>query len=78
MSEIKIDKGVAVAPIRRRGKPFYPWADMARGDSFFVPGKTTDQMSPTVVSHRKRHGGKYVTRAVTENGVKGVRVWRVE
>lgn len=77
-----IDKGVPM-PNRRgssMGKvPKYPWRTMDVGDSFFV---ASDAARPAVMaqaSHSgKRTGRRFTTRFVTENGVRGVRVWRVE
>jgi hypothetical protein len=60
-----------------RGK--YPFAELDVGHSFFVPGKTTSGISSSVANARTRmHGRKFVTNTVTENGVTGVRVWRVQ
>jgi hypothetical protein len=75
--KIKIDKGVPI-PIDHLGaRPRYPWASMAAGDSFFVPGKTAGKMASAVVGQRSRNGGTYTTRTVTEGGIRGCRVWRV-
>jgi hypothetical protein len=60
-----------------RGK--YPFAELDVGHSFFVPGKTTSGISSSVANARTRMPGrKFVTNTVTENGVTGVRVWRVQ
>lgn len=72
--KIKIDKGVPM--LETRGRPLtYPWLSMEIGDSFFA------QLS---VAQRKGLSGqaarfdiKITTRTVTENGVKGYRVWRI-
>lgn len=51
----------------------YPWDTMSVGDSFFVAGATSQDMSP-VISHRQRkHTEKYTRRSI--NG--GVRVWKL-
>ena len=47
------------------------------GDSFFRPVEPRT-VAGSAKSYGIRHGKKFTTRAVTENGVKGVRVWRVE
>lgn len=73
---IKIDKNVPV-PSGKRGPAAYPWDDMQPGDSFFVPGKTPKTLGGAVVTPKNR-GMKIRTRSVTENGVAGVRIWRVD
>ena len=89
---IQIDKYIAI-PQRKSAagnllpkQEKYPWSHMKPGDSFFVPGAkscATDNR-PGVKTHmtlnnaRQRFPGtKWTIRAVTENGVNGVRVWRV-
>jgi hypothetical protein len=85
MSEYKIEKGVPVPPIVRKGvthKTKYPWREMEVGDSFFVPrpdGKDVKIMQ-TCFSGKKRaarFGIRTKTRQWTENGVLGIRVWRI-
>jgi len=57
----------------------YPFAIMKIGDSFFVPNKTASEVSPHFARARRRlPGTKFACRTVVENGVKGVRVWRVK
>ena len=77
---IKIDKGIPVPPRMPRGaRSKYPFLGMEVGDSFFVPGIKPRQISPRSCSARLRaEGAKFATRSVTENGVDGTRVWRVE
>lgn len=71
--EIKIDKNVPM-PKEKRGKPCgYPWRQMEIGDSFFVSEKGYSGFH----TWTKRLGIKISIRKVTENGVTGVRVWRV-
>ena len=79
MSAIAIDKGVPL-PALKGGKgpvPLYPWREMDVGDSFFVPEAKTPRITGNAAGVAKRTGFKFSVRAVTENGVKGVRVWRV-
>ena len=77
---IEIDKGVPVPDdAGTAGVKKYPWAEMADGDSFFVPvleGQTATQVQASIVSS-SRKVCRRVTRTVTENGVLGVRAWRV-
>lgn len=77
------DKGV-ILPASRfgGGRPGplrdFPWADMATGDSVFLPGKTSRQGSAIAHSVRRHFGHEMSTRSVVEEGVKGVRLWCVE
>lgn len=74
---IKIEKGLPV-PTKRSGPTKYPFADMTTGDSFFVAGANSSALWGSIWSYKNRHGGNFTARTVTENGVKGVRVWRVK
>lgn len=74
--QIKIDKNVALPTSGANAK--YPFADLSIGDSFFAPGRTSAQISPCTAHAQRERGGKFTARTVTENGVKGVRVWRIE
>lgn len=58
-----------------RGPVKYPLADMKVGDSFFIPGKNSQQISGSFAINRPK---KFSVRQREENGVKGVRVWRIE
>lgn len=74
---IKIDKGVPIPPHGNAGSKKYPILSMEVGDSFFAPGKKpTANMAMSKA--RKTLGYRFSQRAVVENGVAGVRVWRVE
>ena len=76
---IKVDKGIPI-PERRRGPGApekYPWREMAVGDSFFVPGITSAKFGGTPLSMRNA-GRVFARRSWTEDGVKGVRVWRTK
>lgn len=56
----------------------YPWARLQVGWSFFVAGKGTNDMGPCMRAAGIVYESKYCSRTVEENGVRGVRVWRVE
>lgn len=86
-----IDKFVAIPksarPTLNGRAAIYPWAHMEPGDSFFVPGGKagTKDKRPGVIMRINPHGARvkypgttWVTRAVTENGVNGIRVWRTK
>ena len=77
---ITIDKDKLMPKRFGRGAPRkYPFDDLAVGESFFVPGINSTKISGSI-GHAKHRlpGRKFPTRAVTENGVTGVRVWRVQ
>lgn len=68
--EIKIDKDIPI-PVGPMGSK-YPLGKLEVGDSFFIEGQKT--LSGVFGQHKPK---KFSVRTVTENGVKGVRVWRV-
>ena len=72
----EIEKGIE-APEKRQGRePKYPWKELTIGDSFFV---CAGRYFASSANHaQKRYGVTLVTRTRVENGVKGVRVWRIE
>ena len=76
---MKIDKHVPVPPGATKRK--YPFGDMAPGDSVFFPGENrADKHHPAYMSARnyvRRNGWQITVRSVIENGVKGIRIWRV-
>lgn len=51
----------------------YPW-DLPE---FFIPNVNQGYMRRAGKLYARRNGGAYKARTVTENGVKGVRVWRI-
>lgn len=77
---IKIDTGVPMPERGKRGRQnSYPWSEMNPGDSFFAPNKTTNGIGGSISAvHRSHPDWEFTSRAVTEDGVKGVRVWRVK
>lgn len=73
-NDIKIDKGIELPP-NSGGRPRkYPWRDMEIGDSFFIPQKRYSGL----FTGARNAGIKIRTRQMNENGVDGIRVWRVE
>lgn len=76
MSEFKIESGVPLAAKSER-KTKYPWRGMEVGDSFFIPEAKQTSVSSCAASATRSLGIKLATRSVTENGVAGVRVWRI-
>jgi len=72
---IKIDTDVPLPESVRA--PKYPWDLLAVGQSFFVSGGKLATFNTACVKTAKRlEGRKFICRALTENGVAGVRVWR--
>lgn len=73
MVTLKIDKRVPI-PERTNGTRRYPLADMAVGDSFFIPGgKRYVNIAASLNRHRPK---TFTTRKCEEQGVSGLRVWR--
>lgn len=70
----KIETGVPTPP-RAQKRRKYPLGDMSVGDSFFVPGGDSQTIG---ASWRRFKPKLFTARTVTENGIKGVRVWRLE
>lgn len=82
----KIEDGIAITS-KRKGKgflPTYPFREMEPGQSFFVPlsfQKSLVSLQSSLLGNAKHHFGttkQVTTRMVSENGVQGVRVWRVK
>jgi len=72
----KIDKDIPIPVASRTCR--YPIADLAVGDSFFVPGRTPHAVQSVVVYWQRKLGTRYLTRSVEIDGARGVRIWRVE
>ena len=53
------------------------WKKFKRGHSFFIPCLNTTQTKADITNVTGRLRYKTVTKAVIEDGVRGVRVWRV-
>jgi hypothetical protein len=68
---IEITKGL---PTPRGRKSKYPFRDMEVGDSFFAPGSSVIGIHGCARRHRPM---KFTCRSVVENGVAGIRVWRI-
>jgi hypothetical protein len=74
---VKVDSGVPMPGKMAGRKPerIYPWIEMHIGDSFFVPLKQST-VARAAYNAGIRYALKFSTRAVTENGIAGTRVWR--
>ena len=80
MSEqYKIDKTIPLPRAWGRGQDVSEFgAALSRlevGDSVFAAGKTHQTVSGFFIQRRPK---KFAARTVTENGVKGLRIWRVK
>ena len=76
---LTIDRGIPPPPSRGISKR-YPWSQMEIGDSFFVPSSLTKAATvrSATAYAKKRNGATYATSEIVENGVSGVRVWRIK
>ena len=84
---IKIDKNVPIPEGATRASA-YPFEDMEVGDSFFMQGKTSDQLTNAASHWRKKKGWGFTARNVHEMGkhpdtgadlpIKGARIWRTK
>lgn len=74
----KIDNGIQIPKVIRRGRAFkYPFPSLLKsGDSFFVP-EPVKGVRASAVLYGKTNKIDIITRSVTEQGVSGVRVFRV-
>jgi hypothetical protein len=79
---ITINKGIPI-PTANGGRAItYPFEDMEVGDSFFVEGKTSDQLTNAAAHYRKKNGWGFSARNVEESvddiKKKGARIWRTK
>jgi hypothetical protein len=75
MTEIQIEKGVPVPEPKNARK--YPLAEMAVGDSFFVPNTAPVCIYPHLKRFRSETPGvSFTCRHRMESGKLGTRVWR--
>lgn len=76
MYEIETD---VPAPPLSHGNAKYPWEKMEVGNSFFVPGGSVDTIQKAGRAWADRnHGGKFICRKAVEDGLAGVRAWRIK
>ena len=76
MEEFKIEKNIPI-PQRR----VYPFKKMEIGDSFFIPlpeGRNVQYLQSNLTWSARMKRIRVTTRRTEENGVFGVRVWRIE
>lgn len=58
--------------------PQFPFKQMKKGDSFFVPKETAPKAVNALASYKNHSYAKFQTRQVTEKGRSGIRIWRVK
>lgn len=68
-----IEKGIPIPQRKMDAK--YPFKEMEVGDSFFTTGTPASYIS---LHTRLLKPKKFSCRTVVENGVKGLRIWRIE
>lgn len=73
----EIQKGVPIPPRKRKNgvDSKYPFAAMDVGDSFFVPGRKPEAFR---VSAQRFRPARFRPLASVEDGITGVRVWRIK
>lgn len=82
MSEYRIDKGIPLPPDgrssgKRNGQNVFMHMDV--GDSVFVPAAEFLQRGHSLSAYASyKMSVQFTRRAACENGVEGVRVWRVK
>lgn len=83
MAEFKTFENIPIPEGRATRVSKYPWDDLPKGGSFFVPGAKSDTFNTLVSTRNKREkdakgdkGKKYVSRKFNHEGVDGIMVWR--
>lgn len=72
---IKIDDDIPIPKARNK----YPFAQLKVGSSFFADGKYGAICSAARQwAARWEPNARFIVRTVTENGVTGTRIWRIE
>lgn len=78
MAKIKIEKGIKMWEPRGKSggrKDVYPWREMKKGDSFFIPSQKPATAQSAVARANKRYAPKkFAARTMPT----GVRIWRVK
>ena len=77
MNQIQIDSDVPLPGLRSE-RTGLPWSELELRQSFFVPKGNRASVAAGASRNGKRLGRRFTTRPRIENGVEGVRVWRVE
>ena len=73
---IKVDKNIPMPPRKTNmGSSKYPFPTMDVGDSFFLAGAAKGKFGGLLYKNKPK---RFAPRNVVENGISGVRVWRIE
>lgn len=72
MNKIQLDRNIPLP--EQRANRIYPFREMAVGDSFFAAEASIVKLHAAA---RKYSDIRVTCRTRIENGVKGVRVWRI-
>ena len=76
---LKMAAGTTATPMRINGIDYHiDWRKFKIGWSFFVPCLHLDRSKYVVTSTAKRLGYKVLVKPVIEDGIKGLRVWRIK
>lgn len=60
------------------GVPFIiPWGDFGLGESVFIPCIKVDTARGQMANAGKRYGMTFTSKVQIENGMLGLRVWRI-
>jgi hypothetical protein len=81
MSIPKIEKNIPIPDRKIKLIDRYNLAEMEVGDSIFLAGKQTRDISNIVAAFRRYPGNlywNYTSEPRSEDGVKGVRFWRIK
>lgn len=74
---MEIEKGILI-PKSGYGRPTSAiWSKMEVGDSVFFEGRRSNNIGNLTRVERSK-GKRFTCRTLVENGVSGVRVWRIE
>lgn len=81
--QIKIESGVPITDGVKSGRYKYPFAQMKVNDSFAIPSVSAETQRRLCNAargfvSRNGKGARFITRCLTENGQRVVRIWRVK
>lgn len=81
-NDFKIDDDIPAPQSRGDAAPLTRYMKMLKvGQSFFAPGVTNNQVSNRTSQIRRQsefQNWRWTTAKRTENGVVGIRIWRIE
>lgn len=60
------------------GKMSWPFGDMRPGQTVFIPNKNSRQVTSALRFYRIKKKWIFHTQTLVEDGVRGVRVWRLK